>query len=181
MNSEALPGSAAEYVAHPWTVGIERFPKGKQLQIHLLADVLNRERPLPRFESAYEHHPLLSQPLLELCLQIPVYLLTRGGRQRALARHAFRDRVPAEILQREDKGGVAVTVTDGFRRSLPFIREILLDGNLVRDQIIRRDSLEPFIVNGESLQEGQLYPLLACLAAELWTRSWEDTAMRIAA
>ena len=48
--------------------------------------------------------PLLSQPLVELCLRIPTYLLIRSGRDRALARRAFAGDLPAEIIGRYAKG-----------------------------------------------------------------------------
>ena len=48
--------------------------------------------------------PLLSQPLVELCLRIPTYVLIRSGRDRALARRAFAADLPAEIVRALPKG-----------------------------------------------------------------------------
>jgi len=172
LNPDALPNDLESYIAHPWTIQTESLPKGKQFQIGILADVLNRHRPTPSNEPVDEHHPLLSQPLIELCLQIPTYQLLRGGRQRALARDAFSDRVPHDILQREDKGATTTYITDTIRRSEPFIREILMEGFLVRNRLLCRDELEPYIVYGQSIRIEHFWPLLACVAAELWVRRW---------
>jgi asparagine synthase (glutamine-hydrolysing) len=172
LNPDSLPGDLAPYLAHPWTTQAESIPKGKQFQISILADVLNRHRPTPTNEPVGEHHPLLSQPLIETCLQIPTYQLLRGGRQRALARDAFADRVPIEILQREDKGTTTIYVTDTLRRSESFVRELLMDGYLSRYRLIGRNELEPYIVQGQSIQVEHFWPLLACVAAELWVRRW---------
>ena len=47
--------------------------------------------------------PLYSQPLLEIVLRIPTYLLTRNGWDRAIARRAFQHDVPGEIVTRRAK------------------------------------------------------------------------------
>jgi asparagine synthase (glutamine-hydrolysing) len=172
LNPDALPPDLESYMAHPWTTQAADIPKGKQFQIGILADVLNRHRPTPSVEPVDEHHPLLSQPLIELCLQIPTYHLLRGGRQRALARDAFDDRVPHEILLREDKGVTTTYVTDTIRRNQTFICDLLLDGILVRHRLINRDELDPYIVQGQSIGMEHFWPLLSCIAAELWVRRW---------
>jgi asparagine synthase (glutamine-hydrolysing) len=172
LNPDCLPHDLESYVAHPWTTEATDIPKGKQFQIGILADVLNRHRPTPCIEPVDEHHPLLSQPLIELCLQIPTYHLLHGGRQRALARDAFADRVPREILLREDKGVTTTYVTDTIRRSQTFICDLLLDGVLARHQLICRDEFDPYIVQGQSIGTEHFWPLLACIAAELWVRRW---------
>ena len=130
VKPEALPDRPLEYVSHPWTAGCTDLPKGKQFQIYFLADVLHRQRQIPDLEHVIEHHPLLSQPLIELCLQIPTYLLIKGGRQRALARDAFRTYVPAPIIAREVKGETTLSIIDKIRNSESFLRELLLDGTL---------------------------------------------------
>jgi asparagine synthase (glutamine-hydrolysing) len=167
----ALPGDVDEYVSHPWAADAADLPRGKQMQIRFLSQVVNRHRPIPRLESAPQHHPLLSQPLMEVCLQIPTYLLLRGGRERGLAREAFADRVPAKILRRRDKGSIVSHATEMLRQSEPFVRELLLDGVLAGAGVIVRKELEPYIVHGQPFREEHLMPLLACIAAEVWVRA----------
>jgi asparagine synthase (glutamine-hydrolysing) len=176
VDEQALPADLLAYAAHPWTEDAADLPKGKQFQIHYLAEVVNRHRPVPRFEYAYEHHPLLSQPLMTVCLQIPTYVLLQGGRQRGLARDAFADIVPREIIEREDKGSTTFYVTDAIRGSSAFIQELLLDGILVQQRILRRAALEPYLVQQQSMRPEHLFPLLACIAAEIWIRAWQGSA-----
>ena len=178
---EALPENVGTYVTTPIVADLEGIPKGKQLQVYYLLEALNRHRPNPHMEKAYELHPLLSQPLIELCLQIPVYTLLHSGRQRGLARDAFRDLIPPEICRREDKGNTWGRNRELIRGGERFLREALLDGVLVRERIINRASLEPLLVEGQPFRADQFWPLLACVAAEFWSRSWVDTACRIAA
>ena len=167
----ALPPDVDTYVAHPWAADRDDLPRGKHMQIRFLSQVVNRHRPIARFERAPQHHPLLSQPLMEVCLRIPTYLLLRGGRERGLAREAFADRVPAEILRRRDKGSIVSHAAEMLRQSEPFVRELLLEGVLAGAGVILREELEPYIVHGQPFREEHLMPLLACIAAEVWART----------
>jgi len=179
-----LGASAQEisgFTNHPWTGDSEGVPKGKQLQIHYLSEAVNRGRPLPGVEYAAEHHPLLSQPLVELCLRIPVYLLVRGGRSRGLARHAFRHLVPSEIIRREIKGTSTAFILGLLRQSREDISELLLNGFLVRQGILSRKALEPYVFRSQPLRAEQLAPFLASIAAEVWVQTWSDSQRRAAA
>jgi asparagine synthase (glutamine-hydrolysing) len=180
VNPEILPANIIDYVWQPWLENTLDIPPGKRWQIGLLAGLIHRHRPIPGVEYADHHHPLFSQPLFELCLQIPVYTLLRGGIDRALERAAFRDCVPESIVRRENKGTIATAFMSKIRESLPFIRELLLEGVLVRERIIDRSSLEPYLAANRPMNHRVLWPFLSCLAAEVWARKWADTAWRLA-
>ena len=171
VTKTALPDNVDGYVSHPWTTDADDLPRGKQSQIRYLAEVINRHRPIPHLELAPQHHPLMSQPLIETCLRIPTYLLIQGGRERALARDAFADRLPPEILRRRDKGSIISYTTEMLRQGEPFVREVLLGGALASAGIIAPDQLKPYIVQSQPFREEHLLPLLACLAAEMWVRT----------
>ncbi len=177
----ALPGDVDEYVSHPWSTDAGDLPRGKQMQIRFLSQVVNRHRPIARLEGAPQHHPLLSQPLMEVCLRIPTYLLLRGGRERGLAREAFADRVPTQILRRRVKGSIVSHATERLRQSEPFVRELLLEGVLAGAGVIVRRELEPYIVQDQPFREEHLLPLLACIAAEGWARTCAPSAAVVAA
>lgn len=179
VNPMRLPDNPVCYIAHPWDSDMDDLPEGKQTQIHFLAEVMNRHRPVSPHECAPQHHPLLSQPLVELCLQIPTYLLVQGGHERALARAAFSDRVPPEIIQRQDKGSTASHITELIRRDTNFIRELLLEGVLAGQGLIVRSELEPYIVDGNPFREEHYPSLIACIAAEVWARTRGDRLNRI--
>jgi len=181
VDPAALPNDVDEYVSHPWAADAQDLPQGKQMQIRFLAEVANRHRPIARLERAPQHHPLLSQPLMEVCLQTPTYLLLRGGRERGLAREAFAQQVPLKILRRRDKGSIVSHATEMIRQSEPFVRELLLEGILVRAGVLVRKELEPYIVQGQSFREEHLLPLLACIAAEVWARNCTPATGAIAA
>jgi asparagine synthase (glutamine-hydrolysing) len=144
------------------------FPAGKQYQIEVLRTLVHRPDPLRGLRAVPELHPLISQPLMEVALRIPTYLLTTGGRGRALARMAFRDLLPADIAMRDSKGGTTVHLAGLLRQNLAFLRECLLDGRLVQEGLLDRQVLEPYLLHGHPLRANQLAPLLAGVAAELW-------------
>lgn len=173
--ADALPKDLDVYCAHPWTVAAEGLPPGRRRQISLLADAVNRHRPLSDLERAYEHHPLLSQPIVEHCLRTPTYLHLDGGRHRALARQAFASCVPRAILEREDKGATTQFTVEALRRSERFLCELLLDGALAHERLLTCKPLERCLREGQALRSGQLSPLLACIAGEVWLRTWQRT------
>jgi len=181
LSTGALADQAVDYISHPWTKSSENVPPGKQSQIRFLAEVVNRERPLSALEYADPHHPLMSQPLLELCLRIPLYVLTKGGRQRGLARKAFAGIVCPEIIERETKGTTTMHTLGLLRDNRAFIAALMLDGLLVRRGILCREVLEPLVLHTRPIRVAQIFPLLSAIAAEVWARRWSRDVQRAAA
>jgi asparagine synthase (glutamine-hydrolysing) len=179
LNRELMPANIIDYVWQPWGENTEDLPPGKRLQIGLLANLIHRHRAVPGLQSADEHHPLFSQPLFELCLQIPIYTLLRGGIDRALERAAFRDCVPEAIIRRDNKGSIAAAFMNKVRESMPFIRDLILGGVLVRERILERSALEPYLSHNRPLNPRILWPFLSCMAAEVWARKWDATRWRL--
>jgi asparagine synthase (glutamine-hydrolysing) len=179
LNPEIIPADIADYVWQPWSADASDIPPGKRWQICLLACLIHRHRPVPELQYASELHPLFSQPLVELCLRIPLYTLLHGGINRALERAAFRDRVPEAILRRENKGSVAMTLMSKIRECLPFLRDLVLDGVLVQERIIERSALEPYLAGNRPMNHYAFWPFLSCVAAEVWARKWAAAAWRL--
>jgi hypothetical protein len=78
LQEEAMPIGGLERNLNPWSASCEGLPPGKQYQIFYLADVLNRDRGISGVYRGYQHHALLSQPLIELCLRIPLTPCSRA-------------------------------------------------------------------------------------------------------
>lgn len=173
LTSSATQFHSDESLTSPWRLGDERMPPGKVDQLDVLFDLVNRHKPMIELERPYEQHPLISQPLIEYSLQVPTYELLRGGRQRAMARNAFADRVPSCIITREDKGSTHDQFRCLLRGSAPFIREALLDGYLVSTGIVDRAALEGILRHEETFATDDAFPLLACIAAETWVQHWK--------
>jgi asparagine synthase (glutamine-hydrolysing) len=130
---------------------------------------------------AEELAPLYSQPVIETLLRIPLYVLCEGGRDRGLARRAFAQEVPARILQREWKDRSPGLHYQAIQRCLPFLREMLLDGVLVREGWLNRTAVERAL-SGDPTRI-QVYPgeILGHLDTEIWARRWLNHARHSAA
>ena len=179
LNPDIVPENLATYVWHPWSEDASDLPPGKRWQICLLACLIHRHRPVPEIQHVSQHHPLFSQPLFELCLRIPLYVLLRGGINRALERAAFRDCVPEPIIRRENKGSVATTLMSRIRESLPYLRDLVLGGVLVQERILAGSALEPYLVGNRPVNNQELWPLLSSIAAEVWARKWASSSWRL--
>lgn len=115
--------------------------------------------------------PLLSQPLVELCLRMPSYLLIRSGRDRAIARKAFASELPEATIKRTAKGRVDRYVRNTVDANLEFLREYLLDGILVRRGLLNRNTLELYLTRERSPADFQYSEILhEHLCVEAWLR-----------
>lgn len=125
--------------------------------------------------------PLYSQPLLEIVLRIPTYLLTRNGWDRAIARRAFQHDVPREIITRQTKGGMEEHAKAIFVRNIALVRELLLDGFLIRERILDRKQLTE-VLSGKPTSIGTgTVELYDYFAAEAWIRRWRSAHLLRAA
>jgi asparagine synthase (glutamine-hydrolysing) len=125
--------------------------------------------------------PLYSQRVLEVCLRVPVHVLTEGGWDRAVARRAFYSELPREIANRRNKGGIEQHVWSLVDHNRAFTRELLLDGGLVEKGIVDRKKLTTALSGKPSkVQRGQV-ELLHFIAAEAWLRRWRQQGCRAAA
>lgn len=164
--NDAANGVGRDHFRHPWIDSSPRLCPGKRQ--HLLgisnyiatyAHVLRSHRIAPSV------HPFASQPVVEFCLRTPTYVLLADGVSRGLARRAFRDILPPEIVRRTVKGGSMAFLQDVVRVNLNYIRERLLDGILVRERLLDRDKLESFLVKDQaflSVTANQIVDYLAC-------------------
>ncbi len=168
LPSEFVSGDLRTYIRHPWYFASKGLPPGKRAQLLEMSDVLNRERPMPALRHIEEFHPLLSQPILEASLTIPIHTLLSGGKTRGLARQAFASYLPPEIRRRESKGQTTTYILDILRKSTPFVTELLLDGRLVRERLLSRDALANTLRQERPIDMTAFFPLFACIAAEIW-------------
>jgi asparagine synthase (glutamine-hydrolysing) len=118
--------------------------------------------------------PLLSQPIVEAALGVPTWRWCEGGIDRALVRQAFREQLPASVVQRRWKGGA-----DGF--CLAFIsahraelRSRLLDGNLARAGLLDRDAVEAALSDAGLLRGKNYASIMELTEAEGWAQYWVD-------
>jgi asparagine synthase (glutamine-hydrolysing) len=157
---------------HPCLVAPSGLPIGKDHQLRALLSPIGYYDPFQRENAAELVTPLLSQPLVELCLSLPTYLLAHGGRGRALARKAFAQDLPARIRTRRSKGGMEEHITEVLQANLAFIQELLLEGQLVRRGMLDPTRLEDMLSGKPSRHAAQLGHVHALVAIEAWLSRW---------
>jgi asparagine synthase (glutamine-hydrolysing) len=116
--------------------------------------------------------PLLSQPLVELCVSIPSYIHFDQGRDRGLTRRAFADDVPAPILARSWKDRVQGFPEEILRANLPYFREMLLEGILVKERYLDRGALETTLSGRTIKDTASVGEILDHVLVETWLRCW---------
>src|SRR5260221_11693945 len=140
---------------HPHLPGA-RLPPGKHIQTASLMYPLGYYDPFEQARAPELVNPLLSQPLVELCLGLPTYLLTQGGYGRALARRAFAAALPARIATRRSKGGMEEHLKEVLNSNLDFARSVLIDGELVRRGLLDRAAVEEVLSGKPTTLPGSL-------------------------
>jgi asparagine synthase (glutamine-hydrolysing) len=119
--------------------------------------------------------PLVSQPLVELCLRIPTYVLIKNGMDRATARRAFAPDLPPEIVKRRNKGRIDQHVRNLLDANLNFVRDVVLNGRLVKEGLLDRRNLELYLTRDRSPADFQYAEILQeHLCIEAWLARWLD-------
>ena len=170
-----------EHAVHPWLLAAGEGPPGKLWHIATMSvppafyDSFGLSAPDRVF-------PLVSQPLIELCLRIPTYVLISGGWDRAIARRAFARDLPGEIVRRTRKGNIDQHSRKVLDANIDFVRELLLDGLLVRERFLDRQRLEHYLSDERTLRDLEYNDILhKYLCTEVWLRRWHETEQRVAA
>src|SRR5581483_6306561 len=100
---------------------------------------------IPHAHSPERLAPFFSQPVAELTLRLPTYVLGWGGWDRAIERAAFENDVPTQIIRRRSKGNSDNLSRQLTENNIGFVRELLLEGMLAREGILDRGKLEAFL------------------------------------
>lgn len=155
---------------HPWLLDGTRLPPAKLLQLMCLTETqTNFATPRPYID---EIHPLVSQPLLELCLQIPTYILSHGGTDRTVVRVAFTEALPPEIAQRSSKGAVTQFFYKAIYGNREHIRPFLLGGLLAERNLVDTWELERALEDPATVARGRsLFPIMVATICEMWLRT----------
>jgi asparagine synthase (glutamine-hydrolysing) len=152
--------------------GADGAPNGKRYHAYGTLFPADFYHPLASESHPEQVSPLFSQPLLEVAMRIPTWVLTRGGWDRAIARRAFQHDMPRRIVVRRTKGGREGHSKALLLRNLDFVRSLLLDGNLVRERILERSQVAEVLAPGPSRLRSGNVELHECLSAEAWARQW---------
>jgi asparagine synthase (glutamine-hydrolysing) len=158
--------------AHPWLHDLREVPVGKFPLVAALSWNSTYFNALPDPLESELIHPYYSEPLMELCLRLPTYVMLRDGWDRALARQAFERELPEIIRTRTSKGSANLHLRERIEHNQTFIRDLLADGVLVQQGIVDRKKLLDCLPGRTTRSTVPLGRLWACVAAEAWSRAW---------
>jgi asparagine synthase (glutamine-hydrolysing) len=154
---------------HRWLDSASELPLGK---LHHIASVLSGQAyltPIGNDDDPDWAAPLNSQPIIEICLRLPLYVLTQGGWDRALLRRAFAADLPEQIAWRHTKGTSSTQRVAVYSRNAPFLRDLLLGGVLAGSGLLDLVRLEKDL-REEDYRKNMW--LERCIRAETWLRIW---------
>lgn len=169
-----LRPSSARLTRHPWLKDWDDFGPAKALQIAGLVDSVSRHHPSALTGAVDVRNPLCAQPVIEACLALPAPVLTCGGRERGLARRAFQDRLPLEIVERRSKGDMTKAYGRLVHDNLPFLRAWLVQGRLVDLGLVDPAEADRALTRESLLWHGGYSSIIVLAAFEGWVRRWED-------
>lgn len=169
---------------HPWFEGVHEAPWITIFKLGTLTQTPEYYDPYldPAETTPALVAPLYSQPLVELCLRIPVDVHFLGGRDRGLVRSAFARDMPTPILRRQWKDRAPGYLDELVRTNRGFFCEMLLDGILVKKGLLVRKALEEVLSGDLRKDTFELGELFNHLDVEIWLRSMDrDGRWRMAA
>jgi len=182
VNAELLYELASNQdLADPWFRSLSDGPPGKLWQIFQMTSASAYEDSFSRPTDPEFIHPLMAQPVAEVCLRIPTYTHLANGWDRAVARLAFAENLPPQIRERRTKGGLEEYAKDVLKRNIAFARQLLLDGALVKERILNRSILDRALSSEPTRSSVTTAMLLIYLGVEVWIHTWKSGSCRPAA
>lgn len=157
---------------HPWMAEAKHLPPGKRLQIAMLANCQIFHAPTLTSARLRLAHPLLSQPVIEHCLRVPLWELVPDERDRGGARDVLADWLPRAVRDRRTKGEATGFYSRAMALQLDRLAPLLREGHLVRQGIIDRAALEPMLDGQALLWRGDHSLLATLVAMEFWAQRW---------
>src|SRR3569833_578213 len=153
---------------NPWNAPTRSLPPGKLFHAFSVSRPSLFRDPILGATELDFINPLMSQPLLELCLRIPTWLHAAHGRDRAVARDAFARDLPPEIVQRTWKGSADRHLSDMLINNISKIREILLDGELTKGGILDRKRMAGALSLEHTRETTHATEIFGYLCTEIW-------------
>lgn len=180
LKLDAAAAIPERYKLHPWFADVAKLTPGKSEHLASIIALYHYHLHHGRGIERDVVYPFFSQPLVEFALRTPTYVLAHGGLDRAVERAAFGDFIPAEIAHRTGKGGADHYLLQVLAHHFDFFRELVLDGELVRQDWIARDKVEAMLQPGFVTQGGGALFLYLMAAAEAWLSTWRRSCVRLA-
>jgi asparagine synthase (glutamine-hydrolysing) len=157
---------------HPWLHGPGDLLPGRAMHIAWLLGIENHLEGFDRERGRPVISPLMSQPLVELCLRIPTWDWCAGGINRSAARDAFANDLPRSIVRRRGKGTPTSFALELFEHNQGTIRDMVLGGALAAHGVLDRAAIEAWFANSPPWNANDKLRILQFVDVEAWVRAW---------
>ena len=155
---------------HPWMDAPPGALPGDRERIYDLIGTQLFRDATPRGVENSTHFPLLSQPVMEACLNVPTWMWIADGRNRAIARQAFVDCLPQGILDRRSKGSYMGYMATIYMRNKLKMHEFLEEGQLRAHDLLDHSALANFFAKDLAPRDLSFLRIFDLCAAENWAR-----------
>ena len=157
---------------HYLSNAIKKFPQGKKEHIQSLAHaVLFAERQQKTSRWIYSH-PLLSQPIVELGLQIPTYQSFDQGYDRIFFRKAVSKIKKPQALWRRIKGQTTSTMISALASNADGLERLLIEGSLMKKGLIDKEWLNEKLTQIRHGKIENAWPIVNLVSAQQWLNQW---------
>ena len=176
LSPNAVAGGSSSQT-HPWLLPPAGTLPGKAQHVRLMAFAQDICEGGDAGDALAMTAPLLAQPLVEACLTVPSWFWLEGGHDRAVARHAFEDQIPTDVAWRRSKGtpdAFAARIFEANRRQL---REILSDGELVRQGLVDLQAIHRVIDDPRPVHGHEFRRILQFADIEAWAAGWRTSGV----
>ena len=175
LSRDAIDEHVRAPTQHPWLAQPRgKVLPGKAAHIAMLMRIQHSVEAYDQRGGVPVIHPLVSQPIVELCLGIPTWQQCEGGRDRSVARRAFERHLPSAVVKRRVKGSPQGFAFDIFRTFHQSIRERLLDGHLIRAGIIDHHQVDRALRPDAEISNSEVLRLLLLVDTEAWISHWRS-------
>ncbi|MCC4595403.1 asparagine synthase C-terminal domain-containing protein [Xanthomonas campestris pv. phormiicola] len=173
VNQRAFDTLVAEDCMPVWTRQARGVPPAKFDQISYLVHLYQVRESLDHYGPKEMIHPLISQPLIELSLRLPTYLLCANGRSRGLARTAFTGMLSEQIRLRTSKGESTKFFAEHIKANSQQLLQALAEGELAARGMISRQEVQAFVARNDYKVQKFGFMMLPYYAIEAWLQTWK--------
>lgn len=161
---------------HPWLSAPAKALSGDRQRIFELSATQFYRDSCPRALNRRVRMPLLSQPVVEACLRAPSWMWFSGGQNRAVARLAFADALPPNILNRKSKGTFTAYLGALYRRKSGQMLDFLLDGELQAHNLLDTGELRRITQGEPTYARDSIIRVFQLCTLENWVRQQPKSA-----
>lgn len=159
---------------HPWLSAGNPPRPGRSAQIAQLIGAQSFMEDGPHGAKSNVVSPLVSQPLIKYCLSLAPWQWVERGCNRAIARRAFSEMLPPEVIWRRSKGIPDSFIVQLFEANREMIRDRLLGGRLAAAGVIDIAAVEAALDDPTPFRGRECSRIVRLMDVDIWARGIRD-------